>query len=361
MAEPQASEPEVIALEIVPSATSLARVALVILVALAIGAALSYLLTGAGTKLFAPHTTLTTLVPDAAGIIIGSEVRLSGIPIGDVSKVSISGSLDPQNIVRIDMKVDAQFLKNIPSDSQAIVTEDNLLGDQFVSIEEGKSTTPISENATLAGVPVKQAADQADLIRALKDELQQADDLVTQLSSPDNPLGQFVLGSKEYDQVLLRIADFNRAMNSFVGPDSQIGPALFSATLYNGIRKDVDDVDKTLASIQKGEGVAGRLFASEDQYNDLMKQLRVLHKSLADVNAGKTRLLHDDAAYRKIQDLLAKTDSTIAALNSGQGTAGKLLTDRRLYDSLNATVKKMAALMGDVRTNPQKYLRYQVR
>ena len=358
--QPQA-EPEVVALEIIPNAASNARVLLVIFAAVAIAGALSYLLTGAGTKLYAPHTTLTVLVPDAAGIDVGSEVRLSGIPIGNVTQVSISGSLDPQHIVRIDMKVDAQFLKSIPSDSQAVVTEDNLLGDQFVSIDEGKSPLPIRENGTLASAPVKQAADQADLIKALQHELQQADDLMTQLSSPNDPMGAFVLGSKEYDQVLLRIASFNRAVSSFVGPDSQLGPALFSADLYNGIVKDIDGIDKTLVSMQKGEGAAGRLFASDDQYNDLMKQLRSLHKSLADVNAGKTGMLHDDQAYRKIHDLLAKTDGMIAELDSGKGTAGQLLQDRRLYDSLNKTLQSISALMADVRTNPQKYLRLKAR
>lgn len=360
--QPQ-TEPDVVALEIVPSAASMAYVALVIFAAVAIAAALSYLLTGAGTKLYAPHTTLTTLVPDAAGIDIGSEVRLSGIPIGNVTKLSISGALDPQHIVRIDMKVDTQFLKNIPSDSQAVVTEDNLLGNQFVSIDEGASPLPIKENGTLASAPVKQAADRADLIKALQHELQQADDLMTQLSSPNDPMGAFVLGSKEYDQLLLRIASFNRSVSTFVGRDSQLGPALFSSDLYDGIVKDIDSVDKTLVSIQKGEGTAGRLFASDDQYNDLMKQLRSLHKSLADVNAGKTGMLHDDQAYRKIHDLLAKTDSMIAELDSDKdkGTAGRLLQDRRLYDSLNKTLKSISALMVDVRTNPQKYLRLNAR
>ena len=358
--QPQA-EPEVVALEIIPSAAANARVLLVIFAAVAIASVLSYLLTGAGTKLYAPHTTLTVLVPDAAGIDVGSEVRLSGIPIGNVREVSISGALDPQHIVRIDMKVDSQFLKNIPSDSQAVVTEDNLLGGQFVSIDEGKSPQPVKENATLASAPIKQAADQADLIKALQHELQQADDLMTQLSSPDDPMGAFVLGSKEYDQVLLRIATFDRAVKSFVGPDSQLGQALFSPTLYNGIIKEIDGVDKTLVSIQKGEGAAGRLFASDDQYNDLMKQLRSLHKSLADVNAGKTGMLHDDQAYRKIHDLLVKTDSMIAELDSGKGAAGQLLQDRRIYDSLNRTLKSMSAFMLDLRTNPQKYLRLKAR
>ena len=74
-----------------------------------------------------------------------------------------------------------------------------------------------------------------------------------------------------------------------------------------------------------------------------------------------TGMLHDDQAYRKIHDLLAKTDGMIAELDSGKGTAGQLLQDRRLYDSLNKTLQSISALMADVRTNPQKYLRLKAR
>jgi phospholipid/cholesterol/gamma-HCH transport system substrate-binding protein len=364
MAEREAearSEGEIVQLEILPGAAAKLRVTVVIISAIAIAAALSYLLTGAGTKVFAAQSMLSTLVPDAAGVDVGSEVRLSGIPVGDVTQVRISGLADPQRMVRIDMRVDTQFLKNIPSDSKAIITEDNLLGGQFVSINEGKSTRPIAEHAFLDGVPVQQAADQADLIKALQHELQQADDLFTQMSSPSTPLGNFILTSNEYDQLLQRVAGFNKSMHALVGPDSQLGNALFSEKLYTDIHGRISGADHSLESIQKGEGAAGRLFASDDQYTDLLKSLRDLRKSLADVNAGKTGMLHDDASYGKIRDLLASTDKSIAAFNAGEGRAGHLLQDKQeLYDSLNRTLAKMEALMKDLRTNPQKYLRYKL-
>jgi hypothetical protein len=122
----------------------------------------------------------------------------------------------------------------------------------------------------------------------------------------------------------------------------------------------VDKTDKQLESIQKGEGSVGRLFASDDQYNDLLKRLRDLHKSLTAINEGKSGMLHDDAAYGKVRDLLASTDKSIAAFNAGEGKAAHLLhDDHKLYDSLNSTLVKAEALMKDIRTNPQKYLRYE--
>jgi hypothetical protein len=353
------SDSEEVELEIKPGAAAMGAVALVILSALAISATLGYLLTGAGTKLFSAHAALTTYVPDATGIDPGSEVRLSGIPIGSVTAVRVSGFADTQRIIRIDMKVDSQFLRNIPRDSKAIITEDNLLGDQFVSLDEGTSDTPVTENAVLSGVPVQQAVDRADLIKAMRHELQQADDVVTQLSSPDTQLGALMLGSGQYDQWLARISAFDKSMHTFLSPESRIGQALFSEKLYNDMRAEISGVDKTLDAIQKGEGQAGRMYASEAQYNDLLKRLRDLHKSLADINNGTKGMLRDDAAYRQIRAMLAKTDSLIDTFNKA-----KLVNDRELYDSLNKTLLKVRAAIGGVsefNRDPKKHLSYSLR
>jgi phospholipid/cholesterol/gamma-HCH transport system substrate-binding protein len=295
--------------------------------------------------------------------VIGSEVRLSGIPIGNVTNVDLSGLKDPQRVIRIDMRVDASFLKNIPSDSQTVITEDTLVGDQFVSIEEGKSPIPVAEEATLASEPVKQAADQANLIKVLQSELYQVDDLVTQAADPKTPVGGFVLGSVFYDQALMRISAFSKALHALVGPESQMGPFLFSQTWYSDIQTYALNVDKTLVSIQSGEGVGGRLFASDQQYSDFLSDLRNLRKSLADVNSGQGAvggLLLDDAVSRRVRDALAQADDLIAAIDAGEG-AGRLLRDRQLYDSLNGSVKELARLLADLREHPQKYLRYQRR
>jgi phospholipid/cholesterol/gamma-HCH transport system substrate-binding protein len=349
-------EGSTVELEIRPSAAAQARAAVVILAAAGITVTFIYLLTGGGTQFSSPHTTLTTFVPDAAGLVRGSEVRLSGIPIGNVEKVDISGFMDPQRVVRVDMKVDARFLQNIPSDSKTTISADTLIGNQFVSIDEGTSPTPISQNAMLPAETSTDTIDQADLILALQDELRQADAIITQMSSPDTQLGAFVLGSKEYDELLKQVTSFERAMHTFVGPDSRLGPALFSDALYTDIRKDVAKVDDTLSAIQRGEGMAGRLFASDDQYNDLLRRLRDLRQSLAHARKG----LNDDASYRRIDELLARADATIAAFNAGEGPAGRLMRDRRLYESLTGSLREIRKMLGDVRAHPEVYQRYKL-
>ena len=49
-----------------------------------------------------------------------------------------------------------------------------------------------------------------------------------------------------------------------------------------------------------------------------------------------------------------------AKLDQGNGTAAQLLNDRRLYDESRATMREVAALVRDLRTNPRKYFKVSV-
>jgi phospholipid/cholesterol/gamma-HCH transport system substrate-binding protein len=350
-------------LEIKPTAAAKTRVAVVILSALAIGGTLVFLLTGGGRVLFASHTTIYTYVPDAAGLLQPAEVRLDGIPVGTVKTIQLSGLLDPQRVVRVEMSVDTAYLRNIPSDSTTSITEDNPVGWEFVGIDGGKSPIPVHADGTLPSAPLKQAADRADLVKSLQDELHTVDELVTEMSSPNTQIGRFITGEQEYDELIARVATFDKSLHAFEGPDSSVGQMLFSDALYNRIQGYIRRVDDTLASIQRGEGAAGRLFASDEQYNEFLRDLRDLHNSLEDANAGKGKLgplLRDDADYRKIRRLLAQTDAMIASLNAGEGGMGELLKNPRLYESLTGSLKNVQELLRDLREHPQKYLRYKL-
>src|SRR6267154_1612229 len=86
-------------LEIKPTPKMRLRIVALIGVGTGISLVLMYLLVGGGQDFFARRTTLTTYMPDAAGIAPDSEVRLSGIRIGKVQDVRLSGLLDPRRAV----------------------------------------------------------------------------------------------------------------------------------------------------------------------------------------------------------------------------------------------------------------------
>jgi phospholipid/cholesterol/gamma-HCH transport system substrate-binding protein len=342
-------------LEIKPTARMRLRVFALFAVGTFLALVLMYLLVGGGQDFFARRTTLTTYMPDAGGVINGSEVRLSGIRIGTVNKVELSGLLDPRRSVRTEMRVLARYLRGIPEDSQTDVSSDTLVGYKFIDIAEGKSPIPIKDDGVLQSEPVKQAEDRADLLKTLQTNVDQVDRILADMSSPDTQIGQFFTGEQLYDTVLLRIRGFDSALHAFLTPQSDLGKAFYTAELYNRIRGLVMQLDNALASIQNGEGTAGHLFASDEQYDEILHELTDLRSFLADANAGKGKLgqvLRDDATYTQALRLLSATNAGIASLSASEG-----LSNAQLYESLNGSLRSMEMLLRDLRENPRKYLR----
>jgi phospholipid/cholesterol/gamma-HCH transport system substrate-binding protein len=348
-------------LEIKPSVASRVRVSVVILCAAAITGTLVFLLSGGGADSFSRKATISTYMPDVTGLARNSEVRLDGLKIGHVVNVGITPSLDPQRSVRVDMKIVSRFLKRIPADAQTSIGADTVVGYRFVSIDGGKSPRMLANNGVLPSEPLQRAGDRADLVLLAQNELREVDSLLVQISSPTSPLGHYIQGDKEYNDLLEEVSAFEKSMRGFSSPDSTPGQAVFSETLYRQISDPIARVDKTFAAIQRGEGVGGRLFASDDQYNQIVKDLRSLRASLADANAGKGpfgALLTDDAAYAQVRQMLASTDAMLRSLQEGQGNVGQLFRNPQLYESLNGSLHSLQALLQDVRANPKKYLRY---
>src|SRR5579864_5529670 len=83
----------------------------VVVAGIAILTVLVYLLTG-GT-LLEEKSTLYLYIPDATGLDSGSPVRVNGTDIGKVRSVTLSGSSDPNRVVRLTLQVEREHLRDI--------------------------------------------------------------------------------------------------------------------------------------------------------------------------------------------------------------------------------------------------------
>lgn len=81
-----------------------------------------------------PTYELTASFPDVDGVAVGTEVRLAGVPIGRVSRVSLNPTTYladaaltiPEDIV-------------LPADSAALIQSDGLLGGAYIQLQPGGS------------------------------------------------------------------------------------------------------------------------------------------------------------------------------------------------------------------------------
>ena len=275
------------------------KVGIVGLAAFAILAALIFLLTGS-TGLFQKTAHLRTYMEDAFGIPDGATVRLNGITIGALNKLSLIQSPDPKRNVEFDMEIQARYLNQIPVDSVAGISAANLLGDKFINITKGKDQRHVQDGAEMQGL----------------------------------------------------LADVRHGKGT-------LSKLLYEDGLYNDLQAPIKRIDAMLADLQGGQGTAGKLLRDSALFDDARQTIDQMRLLVADINAGKGtagKLLKDDDLSKRIDELLGKLNGTIDKINSGQGALGQFLVNPQFYESLTGATREFQSLAKDMRANPKKFL-----
>ena len=90
---------------------------------------------------------------------------------------------------------------------------------------------------------------------------------------------------------------------------------------------------------------AGKLVALEDEMLEFSSKLNEIeYKELV----------------ASLEASLKNIEAVTAALDNGEGTAGKLLKDDSLYTKLNQTCEAATALLEDLKKNPKRYVHFSV-
>lgn len=102
----------------------------------------AWMRTGGGEKSGSIH--VTALFPNAAGVTVGTDVRVSGLKIGSVT----GQKLDPESYqVAVTLAIDPTV--KIPADSSAAITSEGLLGSTFIALLPGGATMPLKDGDTI--------------------------------------------------------------------------------------------------------------------------------------------------------------------------------------------------------------------
>lgn len=181
------------------------RLVLVGIAVIAAVAALAGLRSGPETRAVSAHFSR------AVQIYEGTEVRILGVPVGEVTAVVPAG-----NTVRLEMEYDAQY--DVPADAQAVIVTPTLTADRFVQLTPAyTSGAKLEDGAEIAvedtGTPV-----ELDRIYRSLSDLSQAlgPNGVNEDGTLDNVL---TAGAKFLDGQGVKangtIVDLSRAMQTF--------------------------------------------------------------------------------------------------------------------------------------------------
>jgi phospholipid/cholesterol/gamma-HCH transport system substrate-binding protein len=338
------------------------KVGVMAMVALIILSVLLFLLTGS-QRPFASRTTLYTYMEDSSALTENSAVRLNGIVIGKVSKIELSGLPDPKRVIRMDLKIEDAYLRDVPVDSVASIGAENMLGTKYVNLKKGVSKATVKAGGEILSKDVSDFNDIIDqgntLLAQLQSILKRVDAVVGQVEVGKGSLGKLLVDEELYNHLNQTASEAQKLIAALNSDKSTVGKLVHSDEMYNDVRGSMARLDNVLEGVQQGQGTVGHLLKDPTLYNELNKTIADVRKLLADLDAGKGsagKLLKSDELHNQIATTLRKLDTTIDKVNSGQGTLGQLMVNPALYESLTGSTRELQGLLKDFRGNPKKFL-----
>jgi len=338
------------------------KVGVVGLTAFVILSLLIFLLTSSKNP-FQRTATLHVFLDDASGITDSTPVRLNGITIGSVDKVSLSNSGEPKRSVKFDLQVQESYLPAIPVDSVAGITASNLLGDKFINITKGRDKRHVQnggEIKTFQGQDIPELmAQSASLLAALQTIVNRLDSLLAGVEQGKGNIGKLLKDEELYNRLNGIGSEMQKLLVDVRGGNGTISKLIYDDALYQEIRSPIKRADAILADLQAGQGTAGKLLKDPALFDEAKQSLAEIKELLAGVNAGKGtvgKLLKDDQLHQHLDELVAKFNATIDKINAGQGTLGQFIVNPQLFESLNGATREFQSLAKDIRANPKKFL-----
>ncbi|WP_406035017.1 MlaD family protein [Nocardioides sp. NBC_00163] len=243
----------------------------------------------------ADRTELVGYFKDASPLEVGNEVRTSGVQVGKVKSIKLE-----KGVARVTLDLDEDVLP-VHEDAKLLIQPINVLGENYVSIEPGKESSPYLTNNT---VPLK----QTDSAVNLQDVLDTLDDPTsTALAALVSTLGEGTMNGGGQ-----KMADALEALAPLMENLDQVGAILES---QNKVLTDL---------VAKADPVAASLTGENGKQLDLLiSRARETLDALADEQAAL------EATIAELPATLKEAQRTLTSLETVSETVTPTLKKAR--------------------------------
>jgi phospholipid/cholesterol/gamma-HCH transport system substrate-binding protein len=338
---------------------------------------------GSEQKIFARKNEYAVQLETVTGLAEGNPVRMAGVTIGVIHDIFLPQDPKLKN-VRISLMIDRKYSDRIRGDSRARMKKLGLLtGDSYIEITPGSLRFDVLEPGST--IPAQKQTNVDQLISSGEDLV---DNLVQISYSLKNVLGRVDRGEgllgelttapetkQRLTETLLRTLNkTNAALAHIESGKGVLGKLIYDdaygdqlTSSLTGAAQSLHSVASTIQrSFETGNGTIPALLNDPDGKKhilELVENLRITSANLATFSNTMQngqgllpRLLNDkpygDQALTEFQLLIQQLNDTVRKINNGEGTAGKLIADPSLYESVNDVL---------IGINESKLLRWLIR
>ena len=338
------------------------RVGITVIVAALTLGFLLFLMSGTA-GLLTPRMTLKSYFDNAEGLRVGAPVRLSGVDIGNVTRITIVRD-KPLTPVEVTMRVSSKYDYGMRRDSMTSLETAGVLGETYLDIDSSQAVgAPLHDGDTL---PTQVHPDFNQVVRASQSTLEnmdallkRADRILAFAESGKGSLGKLIYDPTLYNRFSATVAEFQKIVEQVANGEGSLGALISRNDAYDKFLATLDKMDAVIDDMQQGKGTAGKFLKDPTLYNNANDTIANLKKITDDIDAGKGtigKLSKDEELAKKLDTTLTKLSELTTRLEAGEGTAGKLFKDDTLYNNANEMLTETRSLVKAIRENPKKYL-----
>jgi phospholipid/cholesterol/gamma-HCH transport system substrate-binding protein len=253
--------------------------------------------------------------PETGGLGASDEVRVNGIRKGAVSSIALQG-----DHVLVDLALASDV--RLTTDSRVAIRNVGLMGEKVIAVDLRATGQPVASADTLEGIYE-----------------QGLPEIMANLGGTLSALDRT---SRQLDRITRRLAE-NGDLDVTLSNFRQASSDLRSAVSENRAL-----LHRTLQDAGAAASAAREMTAGNRE--QVARTLDTIQRSAQNVERLASRL----------DSLRAQAQVVTGRVENGDGTLGRLVNDRQLYDDVRTTLASLNALIADIQAHPKKYIHVSV-
>ena len=269
---------------------------------------------------------LNAYYEDIAGLTEGNSITVKGHKIGTITNITFDSERD--NLLKVSLNIENDI--EIPVNTIAKIVSIDLMGTKGISLVLGDSSLMVVSGDELS----------SSIESSLQDEVN----------------AQIIPLKIKTEELIGSIDSVMTVITSVLNKDAR-----------ESLSKSLISLDQTFTTLSETLLVVDKMIRDNKENIDLtMSNFVSVSNNLNESNKEIKNIISN---FSSISDSLVKADvlSTFNkidkitnTINKGDGSLGKLISDKSIYINLESATKELEELIKDMKINPERYINFSI-
>ena len=263
---------------------------------------------------------------DVAGLTEGNAITIKGYKIGTITEIKFDNDRDNQ--LKVDLNIQNDI--GIPKNSVAKIVSLDLMGTKGISLILGDSKEFVSIGD--------------ELMSSIESSLQE------EVNAQILPL------KMKTEELIGSIDSVMTVITSVLNKDAR-----------ESLSKSLISLDQTFSTLSETMKVIDKMVnENKENVNVTLTNFASISENLNHSNEEIKNILYnfssisDSLVKADILSTVNKIDKIINTINNEEGSLGKLVKNKSIYENLEAATRELEELIKDIKLNPERYVNFSI-